>query len=67
MGSVMYDMKGEVVIVTGAARGVGRAIVRRFAESGAKVVAADRDAEGLADTVEAHDDAVIGVTGDIQT
>ena len=67
MGSVTYDMLGEVVIVTGAARGVGRAIVRRFAESGANVVAADRDAEGLAETVGAYDDAVIGVTGDIQT
>jgi len=59
MGSVTYDMKGEVVIVTGAARGVGRAIVRRFAESGANVVAADRDAEGLAETVGAHDDAEV--------
>jgi NAD(P)-dependent dehydrogenase (short-subunit alcohol dehydrogenase family) len=39
--------KGKVVIVTGAAGGIGRAAARGFAAEGAKVVAADRDeAEG---------------------
>ncbi len=67
MGHVTYDLKGEVVIVTGAARGVGRAIVRRFVQAGAKVLAADREADGLAETVGAHGDQVVGVTADIST
>lgn len=44
------DFGGEVVAVTGAATGFGRAIAQRFARHGARVFATDRDAEGLADT-----------------
>ena len=66
MGRVSYDLTGEVAIVTGAARGVGRAIVGKFVEAGARVLAADRDAEGLAQTVAAHDAGVVGVEGDIR-
>jgi NAD(P)-dependent dehydrogenase (short-subunit alcohol dehydrogenase family) len=67
MGRVSYDLSDEVVIVTGAARGVGRAIVRRFVDAGAKVLAADRDADGLAETVAAYGDEVVGVVADIST
>jgi NAD(P)-dependent dehydrogenase (short-subunit alcohol dehydrogenase family) len=35
------DMSGKVVIVTGAARGVGRGIVDRFLEAGADVIVCD--------------------------
>ncbi|MDE2774678.1 MAG: SDR family NAD(P)-dependent oxidoreductase [Chloroflexota bacterium] len=35
------EIKGKTVIVTGAARGIGRAIARAFAAEGAKVAAAD--------------------------
>jgi len=38
---------GKVVLVTGAASGIGRATATRFAEEGAPVVAVDVDAEGL--------------------
>ena len=34
-------LKGKVVIVTGAAQGIGKACVERFLEEEAKVVAAD--------------------------
>ncbi|MGA5410776.1 SDR family oxidoreductase [Streptomyces lavendulocolor] len=41
---------GQLVVVTGAARGIGRATALAFAEAGARVVAVDRDAEGAART-----------------
>ena len=37
----MFDLKDKSVIVTGGARGIGRAIVRAFAEAGANVVIGD--------------------------
>jgi NAD(P)-dependent dehydrogenase (short-subunit alcohol dehydrogenase family) len=40
-------LAGKVIVVTGAASGIGRAMVRRFAEDGASVVAVDVDAGGL--------------------
>ena len=67
MGQVTYDLQNEVVIVTGAARGVGRVIVSRFADAGAKIIAADRDDDGLAETVDAHGDEVVAVVADIST
>ena len=36
-------LENKVAIVTGAARGIGYAIVRRFLEEGARVVVADID------------------------
>lgn len=41
------ELDGKVALVTGAAGGIGGAIVRRFAAQGARVLATDRDAEGL--------------------
>jgi 3-oxoacyl-[acyl-carrier protein] reductase len=49
--NVTYDYSGCVAVVTGAARGVGRVTVRAFTDAGARVVAADRDPAGLAETV----------------
>ncbi|MGW7435908.1 SDR family oxidoreductase [Streptomyces sp. NPDC054849] len=43
---------GQLVLVTGAASGIGRATVFAFAEAGARVVAVDRDAEGAARTAD---------------
>lgn len=39
------DMTGKVAIITGGARGIGRAIVEAFVDCGAKVVIADIDFE----------------------
>jgi NAD(P)-dependent dehydrogenase (short-subunit alcohol dehydrogenase family) len=41
----IYDFKGQVALVTGAAKGMGLATARMFAESGASVVLADIDGD----------------------
>jgi NAD(P)-dependent dehydrogenase (short-subunit alcohol dehydrogenase family) len=38
--------EGKVVVVTGAAGGIGAALCRRFARAGARIAALDRDAAG---------------------
>ncbi|MFH8374851.1 SDR family oxidoreductase [Streptomyces cyaneofuscatus] len=43
---------GQLVLVTGAASGIGRATAFAFAEAGARVVAVDLDAEGAGRTAE---------------
>lgn len=46
----MDGLAGKAAVVTGAASGIGRATVLRLAREGARVLAADRAAEGLAET-----------------
>lgn len=43
----MRDFRGKVVVVTGAAGGLGRALCLRFGAAGARIVALDRDASAL--------------------
>ncbi|MBP0597424.1 SDR family oxidoreductase [Herbaspirillum sp. LeCh32-8] len=46
--SHLQRFKNKVVVVTGAASGIGEATARRFSDEGANVVLADRNAAGLA-------------------
>lgn len=50
-------LQDKGVIITGAAGGIGRASCLRFAQEGARVLAVDVNAEGLAGTVAAHEGA----------
>ena len=49
-GAVVEDLSGKVVLVTGAARGMGRLEAFNFAREGSRVVVADVDAEEVART-----------------
>ncbi|MEV0374490.1 2,3-dihydro-2,3-dihydroxybenzoate dehydrogenase [Streptomyces sp. NPDC050636] len=48
------ELSGRTALVTGAGRGTGEAVARLLAERGARVVAVDRDADGVAALEAAH-------------
>ena len=60
-----FDFDGQTILVSGAAAGIGRAIAKRLAEAGARLVLLDFDADGLAKTVDAIGEAATGLTGDL--
>jgi NAD(P)-dependent dehydrogenase (short-subunit alcohol dehydrogenase family) len=65
--NVSYDFRGEVAVITGAARGVGRVMVGSFVAAGCQVVAADRDEPGLLETCAPHGSLVRPVHADVST
>src|ERR1700722_5635314 len=65
----MAGFSGQTVIVTGAARGIGRAIAQRFATEGAGLALADMDGDGLAavatELEDEHNASVVTTVGDL--
>ena len=64
----MGDLSGKVVLVTGAARGIGRAIAERLARDGADVALADVRADRLEESVaavEGHGGRAIALSADV--
>ncbi len=58
-------LEGDVALVTGAGSGLGRAVVDRFVDEGARVIAVDRDPERVSQLEGVHGDAVLGVVADV--
>src|SRR5260370_14557794 len=62
------DLGGQVAVVTGGAKGIGRAIVRAFADNGANTVIVDIDGEAgqrAADEVARTSAPCVAVPGDV--
>ncbi len=55
----------KVALVTGAAKGIGRAITQAFADDGWKVVAVDREAGTLEELAQRHGDSLVVIADDI--
>ena len=63
----MAQLEGQVALVTGGGSGIGRAVVDRYVEEGARVCIMDISAERLAEVSRLHGERVIGVQGDATT
>ena len=64
----MGRVQGHVAVVTGAAKGIGRAIAERLAEEGARLALGDIDAGALArvaESITAKGGEAIAVVGDV--
>lgn len=65
MANLSFDFAGRTALVTGAARGVGRAIAEHFHAAGATVYIVDNDAGAVTDT--AAQTGTIGLVADVSS
>ncbi len=59
------NLAGKVILVTGASRGIGRALARGFATDGADVVVFARSAQELQETTQGDTDHFLVVVGGV--
>ena len=59
------ELQGKVALVTGAAGGIGRAVLRALSGAGASVVAFDIDGDGAADAAAELGEGGASVVGDV--
>ena len=59
------ELQGKVALVTGAAGGIGRAVVEELAAKGACILAFDLDGDGATDAVDSLGEAGAAVGGDV--
>jgi NAD(P)-dependent dehydrogenase (short-subunit alcohol dehydrogenase family) len=65
MTSSVHDFEGRVAIVTGASRGLGRAVAQRLYECGAAVVVNVRDRARAEAAARALGERALGIAGDV--
>ncbi len=63
----MPALSDQAILITGGASGLGRAIVDRFVEEGARLCVLDRSAERLKEVTTAHSGKVESVAGDVRS
>lgn len=61
----MHGLKDRVVLITGGGSGVGRAIVDRFLEEGARIVVLERDRDKVASLEAIGSRDLLAVPGDV--